>query len=52
MPGQEGWFGQATGDVRREQSKAGAGSPSNWDVATVERLAQGRGEYGAGGMSC
>ena len=49
MPGQGGWFGQAIGDARREQSKADAGSPSNWDVTTVERFVQGRGEYGAGG---
>jgi len=52
MPGQKGWFGQATGDARREQSKADAGSPSHWDVTTVERLVQGRGEYGVAGVSC
>src|SRR5271157_5411708 len=38
MPGQEGRFGQVTGDARREQSKADVGSPSNWDATTAERF--------------
>jgi len=39
--GQEGRFGQATADAKQEQNKADAGSPSNWDVTSVERLVQG-----------
>src|SRR5271157_4346341 len=50
--GQEGRFGQATAEGKQEQSKADAGSPSSWDVTTVERSGQGSAEYGAGGVSC
>ncbi len=38
--GQEGRFGQTTAEAKQEESMADAGSPSNWDVTTVERLAQ------------
>src|SRR5208283_6078982 len=48
MDGQEGWLGQATGDARREQSKADAGSPSNWDVTTVERFSSRKGRIWCG----
>ena len=50
--GQEERFGQATAEGKQERSKADAGSPSSWDVNTVERSGQGGGEYGAGGVSC
>jgi len=50
--GQEGRFGQATADAKQEQNKADAGSPSNWDVTSVERLVQGGGEDSAAGVSC
>ena len=50
--GEEGRFGQATGDAKQVQSKSDAGSASNQYVTTVERLIQGSGEYGAGGVSC
>jgi hypothetical protein len=44
---QEGWFGQATADAKQEQSKADAGSPSNWYFPTAGRFRSSR-TYGVG----